>query len=208
MRHHHRNRSVLAGLVIAVALLLGVGAPAAGQATTSDPYGSTIPPTEPPGDPTCTVDATQIEVGGTVTGSIAGVAAGSEITLTLGGGEVATVVADGNGEGTFSFTVPEIGGIEALVAVGVTFNVDCGELDPGEVLGETEERPGGVTPGGGSDVQGGGPSRDGGSGSGSGSGGLARTGATLLPLVVIALLLLLVGAAVRRRSRQGVLGGV
>jgi len=206
VRHHIRNRSVLAGFVIAVALLLGVGSPAAGQAPTSDPYGSTIPPTEPPGDPSCTVDATQVEVGGTVTGSIAGVAAGSEITLTLGGGEVATVVADGNGEGTFSFTVPEIAGIEALVAVGVTFNVDCGELDPGEVLGETEERPGGATPGGGSDVLGGGTARDG--GGGSGSGGLARTGATLLPLVVIALLLLLVGAAVRRRSRERVLGGV
>ncbi|HMJ77626.1 MAG TPA: hypothetical protein VK507_16725 [Iamia sp.] len=195
MRHHIRNRSVLAGFAIAVALLLGAGTPAAGQATTSDPYGSTIPPTEPPGDPSCTVDETQVEVGGTVTGTIAGVAAGSEITLTLGGGEVATVVADGNGEGTFSFTVPEIGGIEALVAVGVTFNVDCGELDPGEVLGETEERPGRGTPGGGSDGLGSGSSRDG------GSGGLARTGTALLPLVIVALLLLLVGAAVRRRSR-------
>ncbi|HEX7133614.1 MAG TPA: hypothetical protein VF228_13645 [Iamia sp.] len=204
MHPHTRLRSVL--LVLAAALVLGLGAPAAGQATTSDPYGPTVPPTEPPGDPTCTIDDAGVEVGGTVTGSIAGVEAGAEVELTLGGESVATLVADAEGNAAFSFVLAEVG---ALVAVGVTFNVDCGELDPGAVLGEGVDRPGTETgPGasGGSGVLGtgsdaGGGTGSGGSGSGSSSGGLARTGATLLPLVVLALVALAVGAYLRKRSR-------
>jgi hypothetical protein len=196
-----RIRSVLVALV-AVGALLGGGAPAAGQATTSDPYGPTVPPTEPPGDPSCSVDDASVDVGGTVTGSIVGLEAGAEVDLTLLGQVLATVVADADGEATFAVTVPEIAGVGLLVAVGVTFNVDCGELDPGGVLGEGTDRPGGEGGSGGSDVAGAGADRSGGSGSsGSGSGALARTGTTLVPLVVLALLALALGAYLRRRTR-------
>ena len=199
MRHHTRVLSALLALAAAAVLVLGAGGPAGAQATTSDPYGPTVPPTEPPGDPTCSIDETQVAVGGTVTGSITGLEAGAEVDLTILGQVLDTVVADADGEAEFSVVVPEIAGIEAVVAVGVTFNVDCGEVDPGAVLGENEERPGGGT-GNGTDtgVLGNGANRDG----GSGSGGLARTGATLLPLVALALVALALGAYLRRRSRE------
>lgn len=201
MRSLTRLRSLFAVLAVASSLLVLAG-PAAGQATTSDPYGPTVPPTEPPGDPSCTVDDTQVEAGATVNGTIVGLEAGAEVDLTLLGQVLATVVADADGEATFSIVVPEIAGISVLVAVGATFNVDCGELDPGEVLGENEERPAAEVPGG-SDVSGGGASGDGGGAANDGSGGgLARTGATLLPLVVLALIALAVGAYLRRRSRE------
>lgn len=199
-----RIRTVIIVLVF-VCALAGLGPPAAGQATTSDPYGSTVPPTEPPGDPSCSVADTQVEVGGTVTGEVVGLEAGTEVDLTLLGQVLETVVADADGTAEFSFTVPEIAGISALVAVGVTFNVACGDLDPGAVLGENEERPETGAPGSGPGVSGGsgddtavlGARTDRGD-----DGLLARTGTTLLPLVVLALLALALGAYLRRRSHQ------
>jgi hypothetical protein len=185
--HHHHARSVLVALLAAVALMLGLATPAAGQATTSDPYGSTVPPTEPPGDPSCEVDSA---VGATVTGSIAGLTAGTEVDLVLGGEVLATLVAGSDGVAEFSVDVPGLAGV--LVAVGVTFNVECD--DPGEVLGETEERPG--TENGGGGVLGSGNDNS------SGGGALARTGATIVPLVVLALIALAVGAYLRKRSRS------
>lgn len=191
MRHHLRLRSAALAVVAAIVLLAGLSTPAAGQATTSDPYGPTVPPTEPPGDPSCSVDGA---TGATVSGSIAGLEAGAEVDLVVGGQVLATLLADGDGTADFSVAIPDgLGGV--LVAVGVTFNVECD--DPGAVLGETEERPQGGTDGG-SGVLGSGTDNDGGSGSRS----LARTGATIVPLVVLALIALAVGAYLRKRSRD------
>lgn len=207
MRHHLQPRSVLLAVVTATALLVLAAAPAGAQATTSDPYGPTVPPTEPPGDPTCSIDGT----GATVTGSIAGLEAGAEVDLTVLGEVVATVVADASGQADFTFATPAVAGVAAVVAVGVTFNVDCGEVGDEDVLGEGTDRPGesaGEDPG--TAVAGGGASRDGGSGaagtgsgtgSDAGSGPLARTGTVLAPLVALALVALAVGAYLRRRAR-------
>lgn len=201
MRHHLRIRSAALAVVAATSLLVGLGPPATGQSTTSDPYGSTVPPTEPPGDPTCTIDQTQVEVGGTVTGTIVGLEAGAEVDLTIAGEVLATVVADAAGEADFSLVVPEIAETTVVIAVGVTFNVECGEVDPGAVLGATEEQTGGgAETASGGEV--GSETADGSDAdSDSGSDTLARTGTTVLPLVALGLIALAVGAYLRRRSR-------
>jgi hypothetical protein len=147
-----------------------------------------------------------------VSGSIAGLEAGAEVDLVVAGQVLDTLEADADGVIEFSLDVGDLAG--ALVAVGVTFNVECGDS---AVLGEGVDRPGaspgaapGAGPGSGSDVLGsgttGGPGSSsgasGGSADGSGSGALARTGVTIAPLVVLALIALAVGAYLRRRSRD------
>lgn len=223
MHRPSRARSVVValGLALAVPLGLGAGLPAAGQTPTADPYGSTIPPTAPPIDPTCVLDGTEVGAGATLTGTVAGLEAGAEVEMLLGALDLETVIADADGNADFSIVLPEA--IDAsLVAVGVTFTVECGEgidvdLD-GEVdvLGAAADRPGADGTGGsgggpGAEVQGADVSRAGGDvtagssrSSASGSGALARTGAVVVPLLACGLVALVVGAALRRRGRARV----
>lgn len=199
MQHQPRSRTVAFAILLAVTAVLAVGGPVGAQSTTSDPYGPTIPPTDPDLDAICVIDDAQVEVGATVTGSIAGAGADADVSIRLVGSEVAQVTTDAAGEGDFSFTVPQLDdGSYDLVAVGVTFTTTCRSVDGAglEIIGGGAGRPGDDD---------GGAGAGGGAGSGSDGGALARTGATVLPLALAALALLLVGAALRRRSRGRVL---
>lgn len=199
VHHQPRSRPVVFAILLAVTAVLAVGGPVGAQSPTSDPYGPTIPPTAPDLDAICVIDDAQVEVGATVTGSIAGAGADADVSIRLAGSEVAQVTTDAAGEGDFSFTVPQLDdGTYDLVAVGVTFTTTCRSVDgagleiPGGGAGRPSDDHGGAGAGGGA-------------GSGSDGGALARTGATVLPLALAGLALLLVGAALRRRSRGRVL---
>jgi hypothetical protein len=243
-----RTRSALVAFGVTLAVLLGlglgVGLPAAGQATTSDPYGSTIPPTEPPGDPLCLLDGTQVAAGATVTGLLSGLEAGATVDVVLGALDVGEVDADESGTAAFSFVVPAGSDDEAVVAVGVTFTVECGlgvEVDADGNVGVLSRAVSGDAPAGGGEgpAAGGTPDAEAlagavdpgtevlaaevvrlapvatapastpgaaatPSGRGAGSGALARTGAVVVPLLACGVVALVVGAALRRRSRARV----
>lgn len=198
--------AALGGLLACAAALLALVAPAGAQ----EPYGPTTTTTAPPSDPECEVLTTDVELGGSVAGEIVGAPVGEILQITFGGEVLGEVEVTDDGAATeFSVVLPDGGGgADALVVVGATVNLECALTG---VLGSETERPGEGPGGPGSSsgpgaVSGSGTGTGGtssGSESASGSGGpLARTGENLPLLVAVALGLLAVGYALRRRTRR------
>lgn len=178
-RHTVRRLFLMVGLLAA----LGLAMPTVAGAQ-EDPYGGTSTSTTQPGDdPVCTLDETEVQVGASASGTVAGLEVGAEVEIRFDGDVVDQVVADDSGSALFSFPVPDVAaGTYEVVAVGATFSVICG----GEALTVLAAGAGGGDrPGG----------QDGGS-------SLARTGADLAPLIALAAALIALGVYLRRRSRH------
>lgn len=203
MGHSKRlGRWAAATVLVAVTTIGFGGASASGQTPTtscdpsSDPYGCVSTTTLAPGvvpTPGCAVSDSTVTVGQRVDVTITDVPDGTSITLSLGGQAVANGSApssttEGYSDVAMSFTVPDLAaGSYQLVATGAAFSVECLSAEGGiQVLaaGATQ------TP------------RSAGSGSGTGSGSLARTGAAIGGLLLLAGTLLVGGRVLLGRSRR------
>jgi hypothetical protein len=166
----------------------------------SEPAGVTCLPDDPYGClettttlasgsiPTCEVSVPSAAVGARVDVTIDDVPSGLTVTLSLGGQVVDTKVSGASAAGVadvhFSFIVPSLPpGKYTLVATGAGFSVTCLPGVGFEVLANTLTQA---------------PRSSGGSGGGS----LARTGFTVLGLLLLAALLLLGGRVLVSRARR------
>jgi hypothetical protein len=209
--------------VAALALVL-TAVPAfvsAASAQVCDPvYG--CPPVTEPGTtpPTCSINASTVSGGETVTASVRDLDPGAAFQVTVDGTAVANGVGDASGNANVSFVVSQgIGeGSHPVFVVGAGFSASCGELTGADVEAgvidngsTTTTLAGGV----GAGNQGQGQGQDQGQGQGQdqgqdqgrvGAGSLARTGLEIAFLLVLAICLLLVGqrllVARRRRLRR------
>ena len=180
-----RRWFALVALTATALTLVGLaGSPAAAQAPPpcNDPYG--CPPIIDPGSlpPECpTLAPSQGAVGTTVTATVTGVdPPNATVTILFDGSPVGSGTAAG-GTAQVSFNVPAATtGPHTVTAVAPNGSVTCGT---------------GFTV-----VSGTGTPRSGGPGSGGGS--LARTGFTVLGLLLLAALLVLVGRAMVESSRR------
>ena len=179
---HHTVRRLL--MMVGLLVALGLAMPTVAGAQ-DDPYGGTsTSTTQPDANPVCTLDGTEVQVGASASGTVAGLEVGAEVEIRFDGDVVDQVVADDSGSAAFSFAVPDVAaGTYEVVAVGATFSVICGG-EPLTVLA-AGAGPTGSGPGG----------QDGGS-------SLARTGADLAPLIALAAALIALGVYLRRRSRH------
>jgi hypothetical protein len=214
MTNHRFDRSplvaALAGVVVGVTLLLGVSTTAASAQTPtttcqpSDPYGcmGTTSTTAPGVVPSCTVSTSVAAVGNRVDVTITNVPDGKTIDLNLGGrivasgtagassAEVSAAGTESHSDVALSFVVPDLPpGKYALVATGAGFNCECLGGGGFEVLAA------GTAAGSGRNA------RSGGSVAGTG-GNLARTGTTVVGLLLAAGVLLVVGRTVLHGSRR------
>lgn len=188
MRQVHRCR-VLAVLALLFGLLAIVGLAPAGAAQDTDdcdtyPAGcGTTSTTQPAGDPTCGIAQTTVQAGATVEVTLSNIEVGATFRVLVAGSEVARSTVQGTqgflpmqAERTstsVSFVVPDLGpGTYPVVVVGADFTISCG--------------------GGGLKVAGSSTGRD----------GLAFTGATILGLIALALILLIIGYVLVRRTRR------
>jgi hypothetical protein len=202
-----------ARVVAALALVLTVvpALASAASAQVCDPvYG--CPPVTEPGTtpPTCSINASTVAGGETVTTSVRDLTPGAAFQVTLDGSVVANGVGDASGNANVSFVVPQgIGqGSHPVFVVGAGFSAGCGELTGADVgAGVIEDGSTTTTVAGG--VRAGNQGQGQGQGQGEGqvrAGSLARTGLEVGFLLVLAIVLLLVGqrllAARRRRLRR------
>ena len=192
---HLRARRVALLLVLSAVLSLAVvsgvshGAPGAGVDEcdpATDPYGciDTTLPGETPPPPACVTSVSSGRPGDRVAVTITNVPGGSAVSLRFNGTPVASATAPASDtpvDVPMTFTVPEIAaGRYSLVAVGPGFSAECLAGTGFEVLSSGTPRSGG----------------------GGGGGSLARTGFTVLGLLVLAAVLVLVGRVMVQSSRR------
>jgi hypothetical protein len=201
MRTEHTMKARRAGWlqVVAAAALLCTAVPAfasAASAQECDPvYG--CPPVTEPGTtpPECSINATTVSGGETVTTSVTDLTPGAAFQVTVDGSVVANGVGDASGNANVSFTVAQgiSEGSHPVFVVGAGFSASCGSLTGVDVGAGVIDNTTTTTAGGG--VGAGGGARV-------GAGSLARTGVEVAFLLALAACLIIVGQrvlAVRRR---------
>lgn len=190
--------AALGAFALVLSFLTFLASPATAQAPPCDPfYGCE------PGEPTqhaavtCSVEGGVFVAGDFVDVQVQGAQAGAAIDVTLDGNPVGSGTANADGNATITFAVPDgtPGGTHRVFAQGAGFAADCGTIQTGEVLSETQTRSANSVSA---------TSHSG--ASGSGGSGLARTGMELGLYLAIALVLVLVGSRLvqmaRRRRRR------
>jgi hypothetical protein len=198
MGHEMKSRRVgLVQFVVAVALLctaVPAFAPAASAQECDPVYG--CPPVTEPGttEPVCSINATTVSGGETVTASVTDLTPGAAFQVTVDGSVVANGIGDASGNANVSFTVAQgiSEGSHPVFVVGAGFSASCGSLTgatvgAGVIENTTTTTTAAVGAGNGNRVA---------------AGSLARTGVEIAFLLALAACLILVGQrllAVRRR---------
>ncbi len=133
-------RRIFTVVVVALGLLSLLALPAAAGGDSCYPDGCTPPSNpEPTEDPTCGISLTTGQSGDQVTATVSNVPAGGTVRILFDGDEVASNASDEQAAGPLffrgaaadvelTFTVPDVApGTYAVVAVGDTFSVTCGD---------------------------------------------------------------------------------